>query len=463
MRKTTALLAASGLLFSTLSPASAQLLKVPALTGTGARMGGLTGAASVASVIPSLAQPSASLSSTLLPVALPSLTPVLLRAQASAALAPAARPVARAAVRTHAVLKTLASDPSIKAALSGDSKPGEKAAALDSFYNGARAGSAFGEQPFSSPAGGVSADTIQNAYGFYSWLSGLPEMAQASYALKARVLIAAEPLLAKGPVIAMEEGGSLTLLSLNDPMTPPAKASLEEPADDEVAPREKHLAGRLEAAAQADAREHTFTNTAALMNRLSNVVREAPVELEIPEAPKIGTGEMPLDPVRRPREYLDRLLRDAMRAEDPFEALELLDKARSEARQRLNYQDGSRFLERLHAQGGLLVPVFVPGLLENMQLAAAEADRTKVERNLDAAFKFVEYGPKWKDRVNAAARRAYDTMDLLETYGPVDEETGLPAQPSSSREVPGEPAGLGGGPARPDEASGEDAAPDQAE
>ncbi|MFC1680115.1 hypothetical protein ACFL2T_07910, partial [Elusimicrobiota bacterium] len=152
----------------------------------------------------------------------------------------------------------------------------------------------------------------------------------------------------------------------------------------------------------------------------------------------VVTGEMPVDPIRQPRAYVERILRNAMRSDEAYETLSILRRARSEAK-RLNYQDRVRFLEQLRAQAELRAGYFVPALIEQAQLAAAENDKAGVEKVIAAAFEFVDYAPGWKKRVQQAAKTAHDTMDLLDEFGPIDEETGLPIQEESA-DLPDETA-----------------------
>ena len=98
----------------------------------------------------------------------------------------------------------------------------------------------------------VAALEFNNAYGFYSWLSGLDEVQGAARPelAKARLLIDAYGPLSQGPVFAMKEGKRLTLLSSKDPSIPPVTLSLaRESLDAEPSARARLLADRLEAAA----------------------------------------------------------------------------------------------------------------------------------------------------------------------------------------------------------------------
>ncbi|MEK7745227.1 MAG: hypothetical protein AAB576_01010, partial [Elusimicrobiota bacterium] len=193
---------------------------------------------------------------------------------------------------------------------------------------------------------------------------------------------------------------------------------------------------RLEKALARDKAEGAFFNVAGLLSRLESGTVEADETDEAgrptPPASVSPASEIPVDPVRRPKEYLARKLRDAMRSADPREALDILRETRAEARRRLNYQEGSRFLEQLRSQAELLARQFVPGLLEEAQGAAGEGKKALMKARLDAALEFVEYAPGWKEKVFEAYRRAQDTLNLIARYGLPDEKTGLPAAPAVS-------------------------------
>ncbi|MFA5138679.1 MAG: hypothetical protein WC728_05540 [Elusimicrobiota bacterium] len=276
----------------------------------------------------------------------------------------------------------------------------------------------------------VVARDFSNAYGFYSWLSELNEVqgTPRPELAKARLLIEASGLLSQGPVFVMKEGARLTLLSSKDPDVPPVVLSLSRESLDEggASPQARFLAERLEAAAAADKAEGGFFNKAALLNRLEQAIQARPAVAKPGKG--IETGEMPLDPLRQPWEYLSRMLRDAMRSTDPYEVLDKLREIKSEIRRVLNAQDGGKFYERLRSQAELQARVFVPALLEAAQKAAGDNDKDTVEKTLKAAFEFAQYAPTWRKRVEAAHTRAHDTLKLIELYGPIDPETGLPVK-----------------------------------
>ncbi|MEK9145310.1 MAG: M3 family metallopeptidase, partial [Elusimicrobiota bacterium] len=286
----------------------------------------------------------------------------------------------------------------------------------------------------------AAAESLANPYAFYRWLSGLPEYSDAGEPAKARALLAAAGLFRKGPVMALREPGSLTLLSVSDPGEPPVIVALPGkdggPMAAAYSPAEKALARRLEKALARDKTEGTFFNVAGLLSKLGSGTVEADETDEAgrpkPPASVSPASEIPVDPVSQPKEYLARKLRDAMRAADPRQALDILRETRAEARKRLNYQEGSRFLETLRSQAELLAKQFIPGLLEQAQGAAAEGKEALMKARLDAALEFVEYAPGWKEKVFEAYRRAQDTLDLIARYGLPDEKTGLPAAPAVS-------------------------------
>lgn len=358
--------------------------------------------------------------------ALPALKAPALSPALSLSRTAALSPRAGSAV-PQALLRKVARTAPLRAAIDRDSSPGEKSAALAAVFDGD--GSIHSDGARAGGLSGIAADTFQNGFGFYRWISELPEIASLTSRpelAKARALLAAAPLLELGAVIAMKDGASLTILSVKDPAAPPAVVSLAEVSADAATPRELMLERRLEEAVAADKAQRTFVNVAGLLNKLPDIAREEPAPAE--EKPGIVSGEMPLDPQRQPKEYVGRILRDAMRSDDPYETLEILQRARKEAKQRLNYQDRARFLGQLRGQAELRAGHFLPGLLESAQLAAADNDKDSVRTILDAAFEFTEYAPGWKERVQQAARTAHDTMDLLDRFGPIDEETGLPVQ-----------------------------------
>ncbi|MBI4424341.1 MAG: hypothetical protein HY554_11465, partial [Elusimicrobia bacterium] len=270
---------------------------------------------------------------------------------------------------------------------------------------------------------------FENAYGLYLW-AGEHLPPDASQLRVARILALAEPLIGRGPAIAMLNGGRLVLLSAQDPARAPIAIALL--SDEAPSSRVRALAEKLEAAAAADRRDGGFFNVLAIVKRLSAILSEPAA----PEAkPKPARERPPLDPARQPREWLERALRDAMNAAEPFEALDLLRAARGRTRGLLNYQEGSAFLERLRAQAELLAAQYTPGLIEQAQFSAGNGDAEESDRFLGAAFEFAEYAPSWLARVNAAARRAQDTLRLLERLGSPDPRTGQ-AQPKPTDDAP---------------------------
>lgn len=315
----------------------------------------------------------------------------------------------------------------LSAALAPDAPPAQQAAALGRVFNGGKTAAA--------PAfGGGSVEMINGAYGFYSWLSAQPEVA-ASPLAQANILLAALPALQKGPVIVMKDAAALTVLHANDASAPPITVPLSgDTLSQPAVPQAEVLARRLEAAKAQDRAE------GGLRMRVAELMAQLPaIAAAAPEAPKEEPGKSvePLpDPVRQPRAYMDRLLRDAARETDPFQTLKRLAFARTEARKRLNYQDGSRYLEGLLGTGGILAGQFIPGLLEQAQRAAGDHDRALADKLLKAALDFCEYAPAWKDRTIKAHEAAHNTLDVLDRYGPVDEATGLPVPPPAEPAAP---------------------------
>jgi hypothetical protein len=308
----------------------------------------------------------------------------------------------------------------LSAALTPTVPMSERAAALGSIFDG-------GKKAAAPAFGGGSVEMLNGAYGFYSWLSAQPEVA-ASPLAQANILLAALPALQKGPVIVMKDAAALTVLHANDASAPPIVVPLSgDTLSKPAVPQAAVLARRLEAAKAQDRAE------GGLRMRVAELMAALPaIAAQAPEAPKKDAGKAaePLpDPVRQPRAYMDRLLRDAARETDPFQTLQRLAFARTEARKRLNYQDGSRYLEGLLGTGGILAQQFIPGLLEQAQQAAGDHDRALADKLLKAALDFCEYAPAWKDRTVKAYEQAHNTLDVLDRYGPVDEATGLPLPP----------------------------------
>jgi hypothetical protein len=308
----------------------------------------------------------------------------------------------------------------LSAAIAPTAPTGERAAALGRVFDGAPKAAA--------PAfGGGSVEMLNGAYGFYSWLSAQPEVA-ASPQAQANVLLAALPALQKGPVIVMKDAAALTVLHAADASAPPIVVPLSgDMLSKPASPQAAVLARRLEAAKAQDRAE------GGLRMRVAELMAALPaIAIAVPEAPKKDAGKAaePLpEPVRQPRAYMERLLRDAARETDPFQTLERLAFARTEARKRLNYQDGSRYLEGLLGTGGILAGQFIPGLLEQAQQAAGDHDRALADKLLKAALDFCEYAPAWKGRTVKAYEQAHNTLDVLDRYGPVDKATGLPLPP----------------------------------
>lgn len=452
MKRSGALCLAGCLAAFCVSAARAQTV-IRTVPGLGAQAG--AGAAGALGMSPSLNVPAAvgptlSLPAPALPVLktgnlLPSLNAPVLETYSAAPVAsrsgaPALRrapPVEESRGRTaapvserlNAVLGRVADKKAVSAAAAPEVRSSKRSSALGRAFDGKgrSAAAADGVVPAFGDAGAQgAAQLVHNGYGFYSWIKDLPEVAGAPRPAlaAARILEAGAPLLAKGPVIAMKGPGSLTLLAAEDATVQPVVVPLDAV---EASPQAALLADKIELAASRDEAERTFTNTAALMNRLAEVLREAPPEIEKP--PSLAErGEMPIDPLRQPMEYVTRMLRDAMRSEDPYETLAILRRTRKEARSRLDYQRASKFLESLRSQAELRAHDFVPGLLTDAQRSAGDNDREAVDRIFDAALEFVEYAPGWKKRVNEARKRAYSTLDLLEEFGLVDPETGLPVK-----------------------------------
>jgi hypothetical protein len=102
--------------------------------------------------------------------------------------------------------------------------------------------------------------------------------------------------------------------------------------------------------------------------------------------------------------------------------------------------DLSRFLETLRAAAALLAGQSIPGLLEQAQRAAGDADAAGSGRFLDAALEFCEYAPQWKQRVVAARAAAGSTLEVLKRYGRPDEKTGLPVPAPGAPAAPALPA-----------------------
>ncbi|MBI5239056.1 MAG: hypothetical protein HY926_01150 [Elusimicrobia bacterium] len=380
-----------------------------------------SGTAAAPVVLPSLAV--SPLHTSLQPAAAPSLS---LQPSVMAAPAPMGAPSLEGwrsplPEGTPTAVAALIDGKSLSAAIAPAAPAGEQAAALGKVFDGMATAPAFGG------LGGGSVEMLNGAYGFYSWLSAQPEVA-ASPQAQANILLAALPALQKGPVIVMKDAAALTVLHADDASAPPIVMPLSGDAlSKPSSPQAGILARRLEAAkAQDRAEGGVRMRVAELMAQLPAIALSVPAEE--PARKKEASEPMP-DPVRQPRAYMDRLLRDAARETDPFQTLKRLAFARAEARRRLNYQDGSRYLEQLLGAGHILARQFIPGLLEQAQRAAGGHDRALTDKLLKAALDFCEYAPGWKEKVLKAHEQARNTLEVLDRYGPVDEATGLPVPP----------------------------------
>ncbi|MFC1679892.1 hypothetical protein ACFL2T_06750, partial [Elusimicrobiota bacterium] len=278
MKRTAALLLSMALWAAPLSPASAQVIRAAGTTTRAIALpalplGSMLPGAGLAGL--SLTAPTPGASALPLPL-LPALKAP--RLSPSFALTPSFASSQRgpAAAVPQALLRKVARVEPLRAAVKEDSSPGRRSAALGNVFDG---GGSLSADAVPSGLSGVAADTFQNGFGFYRWISDLPEIAGSRPELaKARVLLAAAPLLEQGPVIAMKDGASLTILSVKDPGTPPAVVSLSRSdlAPESATPRELMLADRLERAVARDAADHTFVNVAELMNKLPDIAREEP-------------------------------------------------------------------------------------------------------------------------------------------------------------------------------------------
>ncbi|MBI5624434.1 MAG: hypothetical protein HY924_11705 [Elusimicrobia bacterium] len=289
--------------------------------------------------------------------------------------------------------------------------------------------------------GGIDsgAQTFSNAYGLYSWVSGLPEVAASPdpELAAAGIVLALRGLAEQGPFIVMKDPAGLTAISANDPNVPPVQVSLK--AKDLAAPASPGaavLATKLAAAKARDEADPGKFYAAEVLAKLSSIADAKP-EPEKPEPGLEPVTDIPLDPLRQPQEYLGRMLRDAARAETPEETLAILKNARSQSKSLLNSTERFRFLEALRSLGELLAGQHLPGLLERVQLKAGDHDRAGVESVLETAMAFVEYAPGWKARVFQAAQAAMNTLAVLDQFGPIDPATGLPfpkeeAQPAET-------------------------------
>lgn len=300
-----------------------------------------------------------------------------------------------------------------------------KSAALDNLFDGG---------PFSPESlfagGGLEAKDFPNAFAFYSWLSKQSELEAAgenAALAKARILIEVAPILEKGAIFVIKENEVLTVMAQQDAAMTPARFDLSAAAlaSAEASYPARLLAEEFKTAEARDASEKTFVNKVELLNRLAEIARA--VEPAKEERPGLAdAGEMPVDPRKEPHEFLSRRLRDAMRAEDPYEALEFFETARKEAREYLDYRSASKFLERLRSQVELMARDMVPKLTDEMGETAARADSKAVERAAKAAYKYAEYAPAWKERVEKAHQRARNVLKLLDEFGLPDEKTGKP-------------------------------------
>jgi len=367
--------------------------------------------------------------------------------QVAPAAAAVVRPVVRAA---HAAAQRISRDESVKTAVRTESSPSERSASLGKvFDNGAAQAPAVTVSGLAGGLSGVEARDFNAGYGLYTWLSQLPEIsglgAGASLGA-ARVLLAVHPLLEKGPIFVMKEGAKLTAMSAKDAQTPPVvvELSADKLGPGGASPQAKTLAQRIEAAQAEDKAEGTFFNTAALMNKLGDAARPAPV-LEKPAKPELVIGtEMPIDPQRQPAEYLERMLSKGIKSTDPYEVLSILKQAGAEARQRLNQADASIFLERVFLYGTFQAKQLVPGLFDEAQQAASVGDKAGVDKAFKAVRAFIEYAPELEIKAEKAYDRARGILELIERFGQIDEETGLPV----SREIQPAASTSSGAPAR---------------
>jgi hypothetical protein len=270
------------------------------------------------------------------------------------------------------------------------------------------------------------AQTFSNSYGIYSWLSGLPELASAPdpELAKAGILLALRGIVEQGPVIIMKDPAGLTAISAKDPSVPPVLVSLA--AKDLASPSSPSAVVLAKKLAQAKAKDQADPGKFYVAEVLAKLASIADTQPE-PEKPGLEPVEdIPLDPVRQPREYLGRMLRDAARAETPEETLSILKDAREQSKKLLNSTERYKFLGQLRSHGELLAGQHLPGLLERMQASAGDHDRAAVEAVLATAMEFVEYAPGWKARVFKAAEAAMNTLAVLDQFGPIDPSTGLP-------------------------------------
>ncbi|MBI3298901.1 MAG: hypothetical protein HYZ75_12095 [Elusimicrobia bacterium] len=390
---------------ASLAPLSAGLggvpiLSVPTLSAAAARPSPLA-----AAIAPSAA------------AALPA--PAAFAVPASAdAQARAVSPTEPGADGPRAVLDRLGKDETLRAAVSPRSGSAERGAAL---------GLLFDKGALAAPGGvgGVDARDFNGAYGFYSWVAGLPEVAAlgpgASLAA-ARVLLAVSPLFERGPVFTMKDADGVTVMSARHPELSAVRIVLtaEGLGRDGAPAGAAGLARKIDAARAADQAGATFVNMAALMNTLPAQAKAAPEPAPGKAAPIFAPGaELPIDPARQPAEHVGRILRAAARSGDPYETLALLKTAKAEARARMNYQDASILVEQAFRQGELQAREFVPMLLAEARKAAADDDKAGVDKALDAARAFTEYNPRLTQSVGKAYYQAHDTLRLIELLGPL--------------------------------------------
>jgi hypothetical protein len=197
-------------------------------------------------------------------------------------------------------------------------------------------------------------------------------------------------------------------------------------------PRAKILATNLEKAQAQDKFEGgIYFRFIEAFNHLKTLSAEPPPE----KKPDLtASQDIPFDPVRQPRAYLERMLRDAMRSTDPLDVLSRLSQTTDKATKLLRPQERYAFLGQLRSQAGILASQFLPGLLENVQEAASKNDKKQVKKWVDTALEFCEYAPRLKPLVAKAHEKANTTLSLFSLFGQVDEKTGQPLPPPEPEE-----------------------------
>lgn len=408
------------------APAQAVPLVAPALGAPG--LGTALSAPSLTATLPGAPAAALALPRTQgLPAALPaSALPASKAAPVSPELQPAPATVGPRFAAPQAAMERASRREELAPALKKDASSAQKGASLGLIFDGMDAGA--------PAAGGINtaAKDFTNAFGIYSWLTALPELAAPGAkapVTAARVILGVRPLLEKGPVILMKDGDTLTAISAKDPSIAPivltgVLSSKEAPTQAEAV-----LARKIDAAIAQDKEEGSFFNLAAVFTKLSEL-EKAPAPVQTDGKPAIPTTkELPADPYRQPFEYLSRLLRDAMLKDDPYAVLDSLADIRRQATDLLNRGDRSSFLERLFAEAEFKARGLMPGLLDSAQAAAAEGDKVGVERAFAAAKEYLEYAPKLKKKVAEAHQKTTETLELLDRLGSIDEKTGLPVRP----------------------------------